>query len=241
MTDPTEPNLSVSAEPPSPPVATAPQNTAQYLMLLRATCQELHPDEYCTEAVVQGVGAVAEFETGFGRYKPFSRPATSSEPAWHSYNYGAQQCGKPPVRGVCPDHCFLAGDTSPTSSGTSIAYQACFQVHDDDHAGALSLMTLLTVSRPGIAEALTTGDVQQVAEAMYENHYFEGFGATKEERVNHYADALFARAQTNATKAHVELAVERGEPLSPGALAAGGFTVVAMLGALVYRLTRSRP
>lgn len=216
-----------------------PIDVARNFSLIRAACTELRGPEYCTDKVVQGVAAIARHETGFGTYKPFARPG------FESNNWGAQQCSVVAKAGACPAGCFPATDTSPTSSGGSIPYLACFLVNPSPEAGARSLVKLVTVSRPGIAAALATGDVPTIAEAMYAAHYFEGYGKTVAERKAGYATALFRNAQMNAAGARVPLAITLQPPPEPPPppvdgddVAIGGFFGL-ILAPLVARITRA--
>jgi len=178
----------------------------------RAACEALRGPDYCTDTVVQAIAAIARHETGFGEYKPFARPATSSEPAWASHNWGAMQCGKVADKdGRCPPGCFPAKDSSPVTG----AYLGCFQVHPDADTGARALVKLVTVSRPGIAAALPSGDAQKIAAAMHEARYFEGFGATVEIRIEGYARALLRNAEINARQAGVPLLISIPPPPPP--------------------------
>jgi hypothetical protein len=206
---------------------------AQKFALIREACEQLRGPEYCTDTVVQGIAAIARHETGFGTYRPFARPATSAEPAWDSHNWGAMQCGaKADKDGKCPEGCFPARDSSPVTG----SYLGCFQVHPDADTGALAFVRLVTVSRPGIAAALPSGDARRIAEAMYEARYYEGHGATVEERIAGYASALLRNAQVNAAQARVELLLHEPPPPPPpppptpeeyGLLAALGIAALA--------------
>ena len=171
---------------------------AQKFALIREACVQLRGPEYCSPQVVQGIAAVAHHETGFGTYFPFAK-----KDGFVSHNWGAQQCSTIAKAGQCPAGCFPATDTSPTATGASIPYLACFQVNATEQAGALSLTRLLTVQRPGIAAALPSGDAQVIAQAMRDARYYEGFGATQEERVKNYAVALERNAKINAKQAGV--------------------------------------
>ena len=216
-----------------------PIDVREKFEIIRGACVELRGPDYCTERVVQGVAAIARHETGFGTYKPFARPGFAS------HNWGAQQCSVVAKAGACPSGCFPATDTSPTATGASIPYLACFLVNPDEQAGARSLTRLVTVQRPGIAAALATGDTQQIAQAMRDARYYEGFGKTQVERVANYAAALQRNATLNAQQAGVELALVLvppeppiDPPMTPEEL--GGFGVAAIFAGLIARLTRSR-
>jgi hypothetical protein len=173
-------------------------NVADKLSMIRTACEQLQGPEYCTDTVVQSIAAVARYETGFGTYFPFAK-----KDGFVSHNWGAQQCSTIAKAGQCPAGCFPATDTSPTATGASIPYLACFQVNATEQAGALSLTRLLTAQRPGIAAVLPSGDAQVIAQAMRDASYYEGFGATQKERVKNYAVALERNAKLNAKQAGV--------------------------------------
>lgn len=213
-----------------------PIDVARNFALIRTACTELRGAEYCSDKVVQGVAAIARHETGFGTYKPFAKPG------FESNNWGAQQCSTIAKAGKCPDGCFPATDTSPTAAGTSIPYLACFIVNPSPEAGARSLVKLVTVSRPGIAAALTTGDAQAIAQAMRDARYYEGFGKDQTERVANYAKALLRNAQMNAAGARVPLAITLQPPPPPpiddGDAAGAGFFGL-LFAAVVARITKA--
>lgn len=205
----------------------------QKFSFIREACVQLRGPDYCSDTVVQGIAAIARHETGFGTYRPFARPATSAEPAWDSHNWGAMQCGaKADKDGKCPEGCFPARDSSPVTG----SYLGCFQVHPDADTGALAFVRLVTVSRPGIAAALPSGDARRIAEAMYEARYYEGHGPTVEIRIEGYATALDRNARINAQQAGVPLLVKLPPPPPPpppptpeemGLLAALGIAALA--------------
>lgn len=208
-------------------------NVREKFTLIHDACVQLRGPDYCTTKVVQGIAAVAHHETGFGTYRPFGG----------SNNWGAQQCSVVAKQGQCPDGCFPATDTSPTAQGTSIPYLACFQVNPSEQAGALSLVRLMTVSRPGIARALETGDAQAIAQAMRDARYYEGFGKTQAERVRNYATALERNARLNAAQAGVENLItlppiEEVEGIGTVDIAAGVTATGLVVGALLARLTK---
>jgi hypothetical protein len=76
----------------------------------------------------------------------------------------------------------------------------------DDVAGAADLVRNVTKARPKTLAALATGDADQIAAAMYAEHYYEGHGKTPAERIAGYAKALARRA--------TEIAPSIGEPLA---------------------------
>lgn len=214
------------------------------LALLGAQCEALRGPAWCSPVVVQGLAAISRHETGFSRYRPFYKAATVDEPEWFAWNFGAMQCGARPDGGACPEGCFPAGDTSPVTG----AYLACFQAHATPEAGAAAFVRLVAVSRPGIAAALETGNARAIAEAMYEAKYYEGHGATVEDRIAGYAVALERNARINAAQARVEQLVKIPPPPPPpppptpeeyGVLAALGIAVLA--GAVRAILPKTTP
>lgn len=210
----------------------------EQLARIESACVSLRGSAYCTPAVVQGCAAVARHETGFGTYKPFAKGGFASN------NWGAQQCSVVAKEGRCPDGCFPATDTSPTPQGTNIPYLACFIVNSSPEAGALSLVRLLTVQRPGIAAALSTGDAQKIAQAMRDARYYEGFGKTQAERVRNYAVALDRNAKLNATEAGVKNEillppVEEAEGIGTVEVASGATAAALLIAALIRRITKA--
>lgn len=179
----------------------------------------------------QVVQAVAMHETAYGN-------------GWHgagegSHNWGAVQAGLPP----CGDNAFQQGDSIPQDTGGSQPYQACFKVYADDVAGAQDVVRLLTKQMPLVYAAMNTGDFWDIAAAMYDSHYFGGFGnqqdalaagfaTPREFRIWGYANALYKCAQ--------EIAAGNNEPLmltlsrggsSFGTLFAKGLAFAIALGA----------
>lgn len=213
-------------------------NVREKFTLIHEACKQLRGPAYCSDTVVQGIAAVARHETGFGTYFPFAK-----KDGFASHNWGAQQCNTIARQGQCPADCFPATDTSPTATGASIPYLACFQVNASPEAGALSLVRLLTVQRPGIARALETGDAQVIAQAMRDARYYEGFGKTQAERVRNYATALERNARINAAQAGVENAIslppiEEVEGIGTVDVAAGVTATSLLVAALIARLTK---
>lgn len=131
----------------------------------------------------QAIQSVSRLETNHGEAPPFAG----------SNNFGAVQCCKP-KDGQCPDGSFLHKDSSPTAQGTSVSYAVCFRKYDSPEKGARHLVQLLTTDRPGVAKVLASGDARAIAAAMYDSHYYQGFGATREARIDGYAKAIARNA-----------------------------------------------
>lgn len=157
-----------------------------------------------TPAELQTALAIARHETGWGTYKPFQS----------SHNWGAVQCCRPDASGQCPPGSFLAKDSSPSDAGGSVPYAICFKSYPDDEAGARHFLEILAVKRPTVRRTLGTGSALAVAEAMYDSKYFEGFGKTREARIEGYAKGIERNARAVASAL--------GEPLVVTAAPRGG-------------------
>jgi len=161
----------------------------------------------------QAVQAVSRGEGGYGRapYRLLSIPdgaviSTVSD----SNNWGATQCGH---GAPCGATCFEATDTSPnkkTPDNPKGYYNTCFNRHATPDDGCASYLKTLLVKRPSVREAVKTGDADAIAAAMHATHYFEGFGATVEERIANYAKAIESNASELAASLGEALEVRRG-------------------------------
>lgn len=139
----------------------------------------------------QGLQAMSYHETGYGYFAPFNNAGGAP-----TFNMGAIQCPKLPQDGVCPCQGFLHKDTRPNSDGTSTEYAVCFRSYNSMADGAVDLIKQVTPPRrPKTAAALTAGDIEAFSAAMYDEHYYEGFGSTREQRI-----AGHVKAMTNAVK-----------------------------------------
>ena len=142
---------------------------------------------------IRAIQCVGKHEGSYGRA---TVPA-----AWiGSNNWGAIACCKPGADGTCPPGSFLTKDSYPTSSGTNVPYAVCMKSYPTPEAGARDLVRHLTKVRPMTGKALETGDADAIADAMYREHYFGGFGATAEQRKERYAKKL-AEMDAAITKA----------------------------------------
>ena len=162
-------------------------------------------------------------------------------------NWGATQAGSPPCD---PATSFMATDTSPnrkTAENPKGYYNACFRRNPTPEAGCASFLKILLVGssshpRQGVREAVRTGSADEVARAMHASGYYEGFGATVEDRITNYANAIAKNAERIAVNLGEPLLVTRGEGgfFSPGP-AGGRIVGLAMLlgaGYLVWRGVR---
>lgn len=193
-----------------------------------------------TPTELQAASAISRHETGFSTYKPFGG---------HN-NFGAVQCCKPNADGECPPGSFLHKDSYPTDKGTSVSYAICFKSYPDAVTGASDFVRNITTRRPRTMAALATGDAWQIAAAMYDERYYQGFGATREKRIEGYQKAIIANGEKNARELGEPLLLTLGGDGSPPAPAdkppqtgegtSGGGSIVtlliiAALGALAAR------
>lgn len=205
----------------------------KYAPTFRSACAALKGEAYCSPTVVQALMAVSRHETCFSDCKPFVG----------AHNYGAIQCGVVADKaGKCPANCIPARDTSPTSTGASIAYLGCFRAKATAEEGIADFVRLMTFQRPLIAEALPSGDARQIAWAMRKSYYFEGFGKTQEERVENYATAIAKNAKVNAAQLRQELLVSlpplEEEGIGTVDIAAGSTAAGLLIAALLKRITK---
>ena len=122
--------------------------------------------------------AVAALETGYGRAGQFGRLAAQGR-----YNWGALETRRLPD-GTCP-----AGTAAGTDQGA-----VCFYVFPDDVSAATEFVRVLTARRPHVLRAMQSGTPSDVARAMRQSPaYYEGVGATTEEKIAGYARAITAR------------------------------------------------
>lgn len=178
-----------------------------------------------TQAELQLVQAVSKGEGGYGlatyqllQVEPGENYGKVIGSTQQTNNWGAVQAGEA-VNGVCdPATSFMATDSSPnrrTAENPKGLYYACFRRYATPELGCESfLRTLLigskTFPRGGVRDAVATGSADEVARAMYESHYYEGFGSTVEDRIGHYADAIAKNAASIATTLGEPLLVTRG-------------------------------
>lgn len=121
---------------------------------------------------MQFAQAVARLETNYGT-------------ALGGNNWGAIQSGRPP----CGPGEFESGDTSPNADGTDTPYRVCFRAYASPEDGARDFVRQLYKRRPAVLAA-TRRSVAAAAAAMYDTHYYESHGATREARIRYYVGAL---------------------------------------------------
>jgi hypothetical protein len=143
-----------------------------------------------TELVAELAQAVGWLETHYG--------AAWKAPGDGSCNWGAVQDKYPicrtsrrPGQPWAPEHtCFAYVDTKPQSNGTSTPYAVCFRRETDHVAGALELVRQVYGKRATVLGAALRGDAKGFSAALHATRYYEGWGATVPERIQHHADAV---------------------------------------------------
>lgn len=116
-----------------------------------------------------------------------------------SFNIGAIHRG-----GNWQGETFLQTDTRPDSSGNSVEYVAEFRKYASPVDGWADLATNAFVAndRARVRAAAANDDWYGVSQGLYQTGYYEGFGATPEERIGHHYDALRAAiAKADGTNA----------------------------------------
>ena len=138
------------------------------------------------------------------------------EAARGSNNLGAVQYrrpsefGAPPWPAISPDgRGFLYYDTSPQSDGTSKPYPMYFRRYTVDSAAPEFLRVLYVIAgRSAVQDAAERGDLPGVSRALHASRYYEGFGATVEDRI--------ARHHRSLVSAAIGIGRELGWPLPDG-------------------------
>jgi hypothetical protein len=169
------------------------------------------PGETPTKKQLQAVQSIAAFEGGYGR-------------AWHDHvyeatgfmtnmegsnNWGAVQCQNcKPEDGVCCDGCGYWYDSHPSANGP-VYYEQCFRRYDTPAEGAAAILQLFTHMK-GVLAVLPTGDIDKIAWAMRQAHYYEGFSTDPQEAADTYAATMYKCAQGTAEALGEPLEVFRG-------------------------------
>lgn len=171
-----------------------------------------------TLAHVQFVQAVALVESGYGQ--------GWKDDGVGSNNMGAVQAGHPPCN---PNTSFQYQDSHPNPDGSSTKYTICFRKYDTPAEGMADVARIL-YKQMGIKPSSIRG----VATQMYEHHYYEGFGATKEARINGEVKAL-TNALTKITSALGEPMPNADDGISPlgGGMVMGGLALLAVVGVVL--------
>jgi hypothetical protein len=185
-----------------------------------------------TNAALQMVQAIAKFEGGNG------------EGCWHHcagvcHNWGAVQMpGSPTTHDgsepTCPAGSAPCVDTHPTADGGDVSFGVCFKTYDSRDAGAEDYLRTLILRSADTAAQVGSGNADAMAKAMYASHYFGGHGATAEQRIDGYAEAIARNAGDVAASLDEAVLVKRGNPdaapgampLASGVLLFGGLSVL---------------
>lgn len=138
-----------------------------------------------------------------------------------SYNMGAVQAGMPPCN---PARSFLYEDSSPQDDGSNVPYAVCFRKYGSPVEGMADVARILYVQ-----DDIKPTSIEAVSRQMYDKHYYEGHGATKDVRIANHVKAL-----TNGLE-HITTALD--EPMPPMQGEGQGDTGVAMWGLFGLTLT----
>lgn len=180
-------------------------------MITHVQARSLAIDGFKLSFDIEPTRLEAMFEQGIGLLE------TSYSFGWHgagigSNNVGADQAGKPPCN---PATSFLYTDSNPNPDGSSTTYSICFKKYPDIAHGFAGLAHIMYQQMSHSADvehnvrmAANAGDIYGVSLALFNEHYYAGFGATPAIRIaNHYRNL---RADINT------IAVANGEKMPDG-------------------------
>ena len=190
---------------------------AQAREIVASQYQAMHKRP-ATPQAVRAIQLVGRLETRYGLAKPFPG----------SFNWGAVQLCKPGAKncapeGQCPENGFLHEDSYPRPDGSSVKYAVCFRKYTDDNDGARGLISNLTTARQKLWPLLDSGDAWLIAAAMYDSTYYQGFGKTREDRIDGYARAFERNdAEVSAALGGPRLVRYSGKKAPLGAASSGG-------------------
>jgi hypothetical protein len=156
-----------------------------------------------TRPEAQCLQAVALIETGYG--EGWKSPGNGS------YNLGAIQAGT-----SWSGETFQYTDTRPNADGTSTPYVTKFRKYPSAIAGAEDLVRVVYQVQPRgrmsrqvtVLPAAASGDSRKFSRALYETGYYEGFGATPEDRINNHHRQI--------ERALKSISAALGEPMPDG-------------------------
>jgi hypothetical protein len=179
---------------------------------------------------IQAVQAIALHETGYGQLGFFP----------NSHNWGAVQCPGTWAATTCPVGCIMGKDSLPPPAGKSgtVTKPVCFRSYPEDVAGAVDLVRNLTTARPRTMKALTTGDADQIAAAMYAERYYTGTSKIAAANIAGYASGIARRASEIAKGLRENVRVARQGASTPsGATIHLGTAVplAALFGVIAFR------
>lgn len=130
---------------PRPPAPPSPPGQANRHQLARSQLIlgwfKVHPSVSPTLPELQGIQAVADLESGYGKGYGACR------------NWGSAHAGKPDAAGKCPPGTLLWTDHDKDGN----PYQTCMRCYADDIEAAAHLVSLVTTARPHVWQALRAG------------------------------------------------------------------------------------
>lgn len=191
-----------ATEQPTPPKGQAREQWARQAVV--DGWQKAHPGYDPSLSELQAVQAVSRLESGYGSWGNHPKCGNNGV---GSNNWGSTQYPKLPKDGGCPDGTFLCEDYDAAHDKH---YKVCFYKYPTPADGAAAVVKHMTTHRPKTWAAMKTGDAVQISTAMYDEHYYGGFGKTREERIEGHVKALSGAAQKIATALGEPLAVQRG-------------------------------
>ncbi len=211
-----DPIISVfGAESPPPP----PKGQARETWARQAVAdgwKKVHPGIEPTLQELQAIQAVSRLESGYGSWGNHPKCGNNGV---GSNNWGSVQACVPCLEGEkknacckvrdgqCPDGTFLCGDYD---AAHNYNYAVCFYKYATPADGAASVVKHMTTHRKLTWAALKTGDAEKISAAMYDEHYYGGFGKTREERIEGHVKALTGAAEKIATALGEPLVIKRG-------------------------------
>lgn len=145
-----------------------------------------------------------------------------------SNNMGAVQAGHAP----CGANAFQYTDTHPNPDGTSTPYTICFKRYATPVEGMSDVARILFKQMK-----IQAGSIRQLSTQMYDHHYYEGFGATRAERINNHVKALTNWAKEISAATGQKMPPVEGGAVSPAAAGASAGTLIgglALAGAAIW-------
>lgn len=137
---------------------------------------------------------------------------------------------------VCPSGSALGYD----SKSSGMFYAVCFKTYVDDSAGAFDVLREI-FKRPQTRAALATGDTMKISTAMYDEHYFGGFG-DREHAISQHAARIDCDIAAIAKALGEPIACRRGGRLAaPSSRALIALAGAAAIGGGGYLAWRSMP
>lgn len=166
-----------------------------HTMLRDAIARVIGPDE--PDTVVLYCQAVGWLESRYA--SAWTGPGVGSN-NWGAIQHRSPPCNPPTVASPGVPGCFPFRDSSPQPDGTSRGYAVCFRVYATPEEGAEALVrTVYSSRRRSVLEAARRADPYAFSAAMYNTRYYEGFGPTREVRIqNHYKAMSGSLALINA-------------------------------------------